>query len=203
MKRFTFFVVLFLILSFLLVGCGGGQDSPSEEPSGKIEEKVKAKDMDDFLLTEKEIKSYLKAAPAYVKVMKELSEKYEGISTKNVMRGAVAAKKALREINSTLKPYGFTMESFFVVQTKVLGTYGYMMGLEAKEQAKKNIPQLKKMLNNPNITEEQKEDIKKSIEELEKEDDSEEAKAYRKNMKIVKEYKDKLDDLFSKLKEID
>lgn len=198
MKRFTFFIVFFLIFSFLLVGCGGGQDSPADEPSSK--EDVKTEDAEDLLLTEKEVKSYLKAAPAYVKVMKELSEKYEGINTKNVMRGAVAAKKALREINSTLKPYGFTMESFFAVQAKVLGTYGYMMGLEAKKQT---LPQLKEMLNNPNIPEEQKEEIKESIKEMEEVEDTEESKVYRKNMKIVKEYKGKLDDLFSKLKEID
>ena len=198
MKRFIIlFTVLFLISS-LFVGCRRAAESPVEEVTRKTEGKTEFSDTDDVLLTEKEVKAFIKAHPVFVEVAKKEGEKFEGID-KNVfkaLKGGRQAVKSVKKINKALKPYGFDMESFMVTYGKIMGTVAYKMGLEAKKLAKGNIKSMKDLLDNPNIPEDQKESIRESIEELEKEDDSEEAKAYRKNIPILEKYKVDLEMLF-------
>ena len=75
------------------------------------------------------------------------------------------------------------------------------MGLEKKKMATDNIEAMKKMLDTPNLSEEDKEEIRESIKELEEEDDSEEAKAYKKNLKILEKYEDDLEVIFEGMKD--
>ena len=198
MKRLVIlFTVLFLI-SALFVGCRRAAESPAEEVTGRTEGKGEFSDTDDVLLTEKEVKAFIKAHPVFTEVAKKEGEKFEGMdkSVFKALKGGRQAAKFVEKINKVLKPYGFDMESFMVTYGKIMGTFSYQMGLEAKKLAKGNIKSMKDLLDNPNIPEDQKESIRESIEELEKEDDSEEAKAYKKNVAILEKYKVDLEELF-------
>ena len=203
MKRLTWIVVILLFASLMLVGCRGG-DSPAGGIGKKGTEKLEFDDADELELTEKEIKAFIKAFPAFKETAEKEGEKFEALSKKGFFGAMKTGKEALKvqkKFNKVLKPYGFTFESFTMTFAKVMGTYGFMMGLEAKKLAKDNIEAMKKMLDNPMLSEEEKEEIKESIEELEKMDDSEEAKAYKKNIKLLEKYKDELDKLFEEMKD--
>ena len=198
MKRFVIlFTVLFLISS-LFVGCRRAAESPAEEVTGRTEGKVEFSDTDDVLLTEKEVKAFVKAHPVFTEVAKKEGEKFEGMD-KNVFKALKSGRQAAKfveKINKVLKPYGFDMESFMVTYGKIMGTVTYQMGLEMKKLGKGNIKSMKDMLDNPNIPEDKKESIREAIEELEKGDDSEEAKAYEKNIAILEKCKVDLKELF-------
>lgn len=198
MKKFALLFVFLLLVSFIFVDCKRGGDSPIPGIGKKIGKKLEFDNTDDLLVTENEVKSFVKAHPVFMETAKKEGEKLEGLAGKNVlkaMKGGRQAIKSVNKINKALEPYGFTIETYMKTYGKIFGTYAYMMGLEAKKLAKGNIKSMKAMLDNPNIPEEQKEDIRESIKELEKEDDSEEAKAYEKNIKIIDKYKDDLDNL--------
>lgn len=203
MKRLTWILVILLLSSVLLVNCRRG-DSPAGGIGKKITEKLEFDETDELELTEKEVKAFIKAFPAFKEVAEKEGEKLEGLSKKGVfgaMKGGKEALKSAEKINKVLKPYGFTMETFLQTFGKIMGTYGYTMALEAKKLAKDNVEAMKKMLENPMVSDEEKEEIRESIEELEKEDDSEEAKAYKKNVKILEKYQDELEEVFEAMKD--
>jgi hypothetical protein len=202
MKRLTSIFIVLLLASLLLVSCRGG-DSPAGGIGKKGTEKLEFDNADELELTESEVKAFIKAFPAFKEAAEKEGEKLEGISKKGVlgaMKGGKEYLKSAEKLNKVLKPYGFTMDTFLATFGKVMGTYGYKMGLEMKKMAKDNIEAMKKMLDNPSLSEEEKEEIRKSIKELEEEDDSEEAKAYKKNLKILEKYEGELEVIFEGMK---
>ncbi len=203
MKRLTWILVILLLSSFLLVNCRQG-DSPAGGLGKKKTERLEFDESDELELTEKEVKAFIKAFPAFKEAAEKEGEKLESISAKGplgAMKGGKEYLKSAEKLNKVLKPYGFTMESFLQTFGKVMATYGYSMSLEAKKLAKDNIGAMKDMLDNPMLSDEEKEEIKESIAELEKEDDTEEAKAYKKNMKLLEKYDDELEVVFEGMKD--
>lgn len=199
MKKFALLFVLLLLVSGLFVECRRGEETPAPGIGKKIGSKLKFDNTEELLITENEVKAFIKAYPDFIETAEKEGEKLKGIGGKDLlkaMRGGRQALKSVKKINKVLKPHGFTIESYMKTYAKIFGTYGYMMGLEAKKLAKGNIKSMKALLDNPNIPEEQKEEIREAIKELEKEDDSEEAKAYKKNIRIIKKYKEDLEALF-------
>jgi hypothetical protein len=199
MKRCAILFVVLLLLSALLVNCRGRGESPIPGVGKKGGGNLEFDNADELLLTDNEVKSFIKAFPDFKKTMEEEGEKLKGHDPKNIYSSYKTGKKALKsleKINKVLKPYGFTFDSYMQTYAKIAGTFGYTMALEAKKLAKGEIENMKSLLDNPNIPEDQKEEIRESLKELEKMDDSEEAKAYKKNMKIIKKYEDDLKDLF-------
>jgi len=198
MKKFALLFVLLLLVSGLFVDCRRGEDTPAPGIGKKIGRKLEFDNADDMLLTDKEVKAFIKAYPDFMKIAEKEGEKLKGIGGKDLlkaMKGGRQALKSVKKINKALKPHGFTIESYMKTYAKIFGTYGYMMMGETKKLAKGNIKSMKALLDNPNIPEEQKEEIREAIKELEKEDDSEEAKAYKKNIRIIKKYKEDLENL--------
>ena len=203
MKRLTWILVILLLSSFLLVNCKRG-DSPAGGIGKKVTEKLDFDETDELELTENETKAFIKAFPAFKEVAEKEGEKLGALSKKGIfgaMKGGKQALKSAKKLNKALKPYGFTMETFLQTFGKIMGTYGYTMALEAKKLGKDNINAMKKMLDNPMLSEEDKKEIKETIKELEKVDDSEEAKAYKKNIKILEKYKDEIDKLFEEMRD--
>lgn len=199
MKKFALLFVLLLLVSGLFVECRRGEETPAPGIGKKIGSKLKFDNTEELLITENEVKAFIKAYPDFIETAEKEGEKLKGIGGKDLlkaMRGGRQALKSVKKINKVLKPHGFTIESYMKTYAKIFGTYSYMMGLEAKKLAKGNIKSMKALLDNPNIPEEQKEEIREAIKELEKEDDSEEAKAYKKNIRIIKKYKEDLEALF-------
>jgi hypothetical protein len=203
MKRFAWVLVILLLSSFLLVNCRRG-DSPAAGIGKKVTEKLEFDDTDKLELTEKEVKAFIKAFPDFKEAAEKEGEKLESISKKGVLGGIKGGReymKSAKKLNKVLKPYGFTMDTFLQTFSKVMATYGYKMSLEAKKLAKDNIGAMKKMLDNPMLSEEEKDEIRESIKELEEMDDSEEAKAYKKNLKILEKYEDELEIVFEGMKD--
>lgn len=201
MKRLTWILVILLLASFLLVNCRRG-DSPAGGIGKKITEKLEFDDTDELELTENEVKAFIKAFPAFKKAAEEEGEKLESISKKGPVGAVTGGRqyvKSAKKLNKVLKPYGFSMESFLQTFGKVMASYGYKMTLETQKLAKENIGEMKKMLDNPMLSEEDKDEIRESIKELEEMEDSEEAKAYKKNLKILEKYDDELQVVFDEM----
>jgi hypothetical protein len=191
--------VVLLLLSALLVNCRGRGESPIPGVGKKTGEKLEFDDTDELLLTDNEVKSFIKALPEFKEAVEKEGEKLKGLDADNIFSAYKSGKKAmksLKKVNKVLAPYGFTIETFMKTYAKIAGTFGYMMAIEAKKLAKGNIENMKSLLDNPNIPEDQKEEIRESLKELEEMDDSEEGKAYRKNIKIINKYEDELKELF-------
>jgi hypothetical protein len=188
MKRFMFLSVLLLLASFLATGCGKGEEKAGETSTEKRIEKKE--EVESLYLTEKEVKAFIKAFPVFAEITRKKGEEVEPLTEREDLvsgvRFAGALKEYQEEIDAALKDYGFTLESFSAVHVKIMGAfvYGQMQG--ATEE-------MKKLLDNPNIPEEQKEEIRKSLKETE---ESEEAKASKKNWEIVKKYKSEIENLF-------
>jgi len=103
------------------------------------------------------------------------------------MKFAGELKEYKEEIDAALKDYGFTLESFGATHNKILGAivYGQMESATGE--------MMKKMLDNPNVPEEQKEEMRKSLKETE---ESGEMKASKENWKIVEKYRSEIENLF-------
>ena len=203
MKRFAWILVILLVVSLLLVGCRRG-DSPASGIGKKVTGKLEFDDVDDLEQTDKEIKAFIKAFPVFKETAEKEGQKLDALSKKGLfgtMKGGKEALKVQKKFDKVLKPYGFTFEAFAMTLAKVMATYGYSMGLEAEKLAKDNIETMKKMLDNPMLSDEEKEEIRESIEELEKGEVSEEMKAFKKNAKVLKKYKDELEELFEEMQD--
>ena len=190
MRKFMFLAVLVLLGSFLLTGCKGKETS-GEKAEVNAEEKVeKAAKEENPLLTEKEVLAFIDAFPVFVKITKKAEKEIDPLADKkNLVSGMKVAGKFeeyAEELDAALKDYGFTFDSFSAAYAKVMGAFAFGQMNEAMESSKE---QMKQMLNNPNIPEEQKEEIRKGIQEME---ESEEMKAAKENWKIVKKHEDKL-----------
>ena len=189
MKRFMFLFVLVVIVCFLSSGCGKGEEKAGEASAKKqIESKEKA---EDLLLTEKEVTSFIDAYPVFVEITRKKEKEIEPLADKenllNGVRFAEEFKEYGEELESALGKYGFTLESFGAAFGKIMGAivYGQMESTTGE--------MMKKMLDNPNVPEEQKEEIRKNLKETE---ESAEMKAMKANWEIVKEYKDEIEELF-------
>ena len=187
MKRFMFLLVLVLMGGFVLTGCKG--DKKAEET--RHEEKIEGKEeIENLYLTEKEVKAFIKAFPVFVEITKKKEKEIGPLADKDDlvsgMKFAGELKEYKEEIDAALKDYGLTLESFGAAYAKVMSSFFYGQMGGASEQ-------MKKLLDNPNITEEQKEEIRKNIKETE---ESEEMKVMKANWEIVKEYKSEIEELF-------
>jgi len=199
MKKFTYLFVIFILFSFLLVNCRKGESgTPAEESEKKTAEEVKSSDADDLLLTDKEVKSFIKAYPVFKKATEKAGKKFEGKEPKSVlgaMKTGKDAQKYYKRLNADLKPYGFTTESFMETYGKVMGSYSMMMMGDIDKLYDSQIKNLKETLKTPNIPDETKKEIKESIKELEEQKNSEESEAFKKNIDILKKYEEELKEL--------
>ncbi len=199
MRKVALILVILVLIPLALVNCRGKGDSPIPGVGKKIGEKLDFDDTDDLVLTEKEVKAFIKAFPVFKETIEKEGEKLEDIGKGlfKTMKGGREALKSMKKLNKVLKPYGFTMETFMKSYAKIFGTFGYMMGMEAKKLAMDNVGAMKKMLDNPALSAEEKKEIEESIKELEKGDDTEEARVYKKNMRILEKYKKELEDIMN------
>lgn len=198
MKKFALLIVLLFLISLLFVGCRRGEKSPVEEAGERIEEKLKVSEAEDLLLTEKEVKAFIKAYPVFKATMEKEGEKFKG-ADKNILRAMRSGRQAVKyvkRINKVLKPYGFDMESFMTTFVKVQASHAYMMMGGMDKLMEENIKRMKETLKDPNMPDEVKEEIRESIKEMEEQMESEEAEAYKKNAEILEKYKDDLKELF-------
>ena len=188
MRKFMFLSVLFLLAGFLMPGCKGEKsekESADISAGRKIEDKVK-----DLSLTEKEVIAFIDAYPVFAEITRQKGEEIKPLTEKGTpLRGTRIAGELIEykeEIDAALKKYDFTFETFSASLSKVMGAYAYgqMSGVSVE---------MKKLLDNPNIPEEQKEQIRKSIKEAES---SEEIQASKKNWEIVQKYKSEIERLF-------
>lgn len=189
MKKCMLLFVMFLVVSFLQTGCSKGEEKADKTST---EKKMENKEEEENLyLTEKEVKGFIKAFPVFVEITKQKEEDIEPLADKDDfasgMRLTTEFMKYKDEIDAALKEYGFTLESFSAAYGKIMAAYAYGQMAGATGEM------MKKMLDNPNIPEEQKEEIRKSLKESE---ESEEMQASKKNWEIVKEYKSEIENLF-------
>lgn len=185
MKRFAFLSVLFLIICFLPTCCGKEEEKAAEE------KKIEKKEVENLYSTEKEVESFIKAFPVFVEITKKKEKDIEPLADKDDfasgMRLTGEFKEYKEEIDAALKDYGFTLESFGAAYGRIMAAYAYGQMAGATEEM------MKKMLDNPNVPEEQKEELRKSIKEAE---ESEEMQATKKNWAIVEKYKGEIEELF-------
>ena len=189
MKKFVFLSVLFLIVCFLSSGCGKGEEKAGETSAEKkIEKKEEA---EDLLLTEKEVIAFIDAYPVFVEITKKKEKDIEPLADKENLLSGVRFAEEFREyaeeIEGALAEYGFTLESFGATHGKILSAIVYNQMEAATGEMMKN------MLDNPNVPEEQKEELRKSIKEAE---ESEEMKATKENWKVVEKHMSELENLF-------
>ena len=189
MKRFMSVALMILLVVFLTAGCGGKGEETSGQTSSekKIEKQEEA---ENLYLTEKEVKAFIKAYPSFVEITEKTKEDIEPFSDKedliSGMRLTSEFKEYKEEIDAALKDYGFTLETFGAAFGKVMAAYAYgQMAGAAGEM-------MKKMLENPNVSEEQKEEIRKSMKEAE---ESEEMQASKANWELVKKYQEEIENL--------
>jgi hypothetical protein len=189
MKRFMLVPLVLLSVVFLTTGCGGKGDETSGETSSEknIE---KQEEVENLYLTEKEVKAFIKAYPVFVKITEKKKEDIEPLADKedliSGMKITSEFNEYAEEIDAALKDYGFTLESFSAAYGKIMAAYAYgQMAGAAGEM-------MKKMLENPNVPEEQKEEIRKSMKEAE---ESEEMQASKANWEIVKKYQEEIENL--------
>ena len=188
MKRFMFVFVLFLLVGFLAAGCKGKEKAGKSGETGAV--KKAEEQAEDLLLTEKEVTNFIDAYPVFVEITRKKEKEIEPLTDKeNLLSGMQFAeefKEYAEEIEAALRKYGFTLESFGAAYAKVMGAffYGQMRGAGGA---------MEKLLDNPDIPEEQKEEIRKSLEETE---ESEEMKATKENWELVKKHKSEIEELF-------
>ncbi len=184
-----FLSVLFLLVGFLATGCSKGEEKTGET---NAEKKMEKKEEDENLyLIEKEVKAFIKAYPVFVEITKKKEKDIEPLADNDDlvsgMKITAEFEEYKNEIDAALKEYGFTLESFGAAYGKIMAAYAYGQMAGAAEDM------MKKMLNDPNVPEEQKEELRKSIKETE---ESEEMQASKKNWEIVKGYKSEIESLF-------
>jgi len=197
MKQFKSLVVLLFLLSFAITSCKGDKKT-KEAGETSAEQKIEGKtESEDVLLTEKEVKAFLEAFPIFIKFVNQKEQEVERLpDSKNVLRAMKTGHTFMKykeELDKALKAYGFTIESFVLTQAKVMGTFAYMQLDEARKASKEN---MQEMLNNPNIPEAQKNEIKNELKELEESEETKEIADYKENCKIVTKYQDEIESLF-------
>ncbi|MBN1694898.1 hypothetical protein JW879_05815 [candidate division WOR-3 bacterium] len=188
MKRFVLLLVLLLLGGLVLTGCKGdkkaGETSARKEAAAKEEE-------ENLYLTEQEVKSFIEAYPVFVEIIKRTEQEVKPLADKQSplsgMQFAEEFKEYAEELEGSLGKYGFTLESFGATYSKILGAIVYSQ----MESATGGM--MKKMLDNPNLSEEQKEEIRKNLKETE---ESEEMKASKENWKIVEKHMSEIEKLF-------
>jgi ABC-type glycerol-3-phosphate transport system substrate-binding protein len=188
MKKFMFLFVLFLLVGFFAAGCKGKGKAEKSDVAGA--EKKAEEQAENLLLSEKEVTAFIDAYPVFVEITKNKEKEIEPLKdTENLLSGMRFAKEFeeyAEEIEAALGKYGFTLESFGA-------TYGKIMGAVVYSQMGETHEGVKKLLDDPNVPEEQKEEIRKSLKEYE---ESEEMKACKENWKIVEKYRSEIERLF-------
>jgi hypothetical protein len=178
MKKFMLVPVALLLVCFMTACCGKGEE--------KVQEKI-----ENPYLTENDITAFTNAYPVFVEITKKKEAEIGPLAGREDLIGNMKAtgeiKEYKAEIDAALKKYGFTLESFSVTHAKIMAAYAYGQMAETSGNV------MKKMLENPNLSEEQKEEIRKNMQEAE---ESEEMKATKKNWEIVKKNKTELENLF-------
>jgi hypothetical protein len=188
MKRFILVSLSLLLVGFLTTGCGKGEEKATETST---EKKVKEEEKtEDLYLTEKEVIAFTSAYPVFVEITKKKEKDIEPLADKEDLLSSMKYSGELKEykdeMDAALKEYGFTLESFGAAYGKIMAAYAYgqMQGATGE--------MMKKMLDNPDVPDERKEEIRKSIKEAE---ESEEMKACKENWEIVKKHKEELENL--------
>ena len=183
MRRFMFLFVLLLIVGSFATCC-------KKEKEASVEKKIESKE-ENLYLMEKDVEAFIEAFPVFVEITKQKEKEVEPLSGKedfiSGMRLAGEFKEYKEEIDGALKKYGFKLESFAAAYGKILAAYSY------GQMAGTTSELMERMLDNPNVPEEKKEEIRKGLKEAE---ESPEIQASKKNWKIVKEYKDEIENLF-------
>jgi len=199
MRKFMFVPVLLLLVGFLMTGCKGEKSAGAKEEASAEKKVEKASEEENPKLTEKELLAFMKAFPVFVDITRKKGKEIEPLAEKdNLLSGMKMAgelEEYAEEVDKALKDYGFTLESFSAAHVKVMSAFAYGKLSEAMDKSKE---QMKQMLNNPNMPEEQKEEIRKGLEDLE---ESEEIKANKENWEIVKKHEEELTKLFEELEE--
>jgi type III secretory pathway component EscV len=192
MKKLVFLSLVLLLAFFVLTGCKGEKKEKEADVSTekKIEEKEEA---ENLYLTEKEVKAFIEAFPVFVEITKKKEKEVEPLTDREDLLGGIKfageIKEYKEEIDAALKDYGFTFESFASAYGKVFSAVAYGEMAKAFEQAGEG---MKQMLDNPLLSEEEKEEIRKNLEEAKEAKESEEMKACKENWKIVQKYEDEI-----------
>jgi type III secretory pathway component EscV len=193
MKKFMSLLLLLLVVSFTMTGCKRekkAKEAGKTSAEQKIEEKTEA---EDLLLTEKEVKAFLKAFPVFVEITRQKEKEVKPLTEKEDLMSGVKLVGEFREykeeLDGALKEYGFTYESFALTYGKVRSTVAYRQMEKVFEETGEG---MKKMLDNPLIPESEKGEIRKSLEEAKESEESEEMKACKENWKIVKKYEEEI-----------
>lgn len=200
MKKFVFLLVLLMLGTFATTGCKKAEKTAEEaRETGidkRVEEKVKA---EKFLLTEQEVQSFIKAYPVFVEICKRHEKEVsDDVSVLNDARMLQEYGEYKEEFDGALKKYGHTLESFAATFVKVMGTLAFGATTEAMGGGAEG---MKQMLDNPNLPQESREEIEKSLAKIEEFKKSEEGKACEENWPIVKKYEGELKALFEEEEE--
>jgi len=197
MRRFMFVPLLLLLVGFLITGCKGEKSAGAKEEASAEKKVEKASEEENPKLTEKELIAFMKAYPVFVGITKKKGEEIEPLAEKdNLLSGMKMAgelKEYAEEVDKALKDYGFTLESFSTAHGKVMSAFVYGTMSEAM---KTSSAEMKKMLDNPDIPEESKEEIRKSLQEMEETEKSEEMKVNKENWEIVTKHQEELKKIF-------
>jgi hypothetical protein len=192
-----FVPVLLLLVIFLMTGCKGEKSAGAKEEMSAEKKTEEISEEVNLKLTEKELIAFMKAYPVFVDITKKKGEEVKPLADKdNLLSGMKMAgelKEYKEEVDKALKDYGFTLESFYEAYGKVMGAVFYGTMNEAMKQSG---AEMKKILDNPDIPEESKAEIRESLKEMEETEESEEMKANKENWKIVEKHKEELKKIF-------
>jgi len=186
----VFLVILLCLFLFSVMSCKEEKASGKAVAAKQVKRELKFSDDGSLVLAEDEVQSFLGAISAIRDLMKEKGGELEG-ANRNIFAALMARERIPEDvegINNSLRPYGFDIGGLISTYGKIMGTYNYMMKLQTNKSSKNEVRRMKDLLEKPYIDEEQKEQMKELIKEMEEEGKTEEAIAYRKNIIIVKKY---------------
>jgi ABC-type phosphate/phosphonate transport system substrate-binding protein len=199
MRKFMFLLVLLLVGVFTVTGCKKGEKKAAQAEETGTEQKIEKEVKADLLLTEKEVQSFLKALPVFLEISKKHGKEVESLTDKeNVMTDMRVLQEYTEykeEFDAALKKYGYTFESFSATFGKVMGTFAFGETSKALGETREG---MKKLLDNPLVPKESKEEVKKSLKEFEDYLKTEEGKAFKENWTIIEKYENEIKALFEK-----
>ncbi len=211
MKK-TIITLILIGIAIYGLGCCGAVDKAkemAEEVEGTVEtaarlseemEKLKNED-GEFELTQSRIDKFIREFPIFEKAMKEKSDEVE--KTEDEFQKGMKSLSEISNIDEDLRSAGIeNTAEFYLTMTEVSAAMFYLAFKSAMEEARtemdKQVAEMEKQLEDPNIPEEQKEVIRQTIEGLKESDttDSEIPDALNeKEIELVRKNFDKLADV--------
>ncbi len=200
-----------------MAGCVGGMGSACGGCiSSTIEQEVEKRtgvdlgsgdveDLEDYKLTDADVKKFIRDFPKLQKEFKDIDETMHGPMGSTPMGGMAANQK----LNSKLRSMGWNPpEKFFVVAGSITQAYFYIVASGGLDEAMgdygEQVKQMEQMLDNPNIPPAQKKQMREQMKEMEKAQKEHEKQmkqmrddeVFQHNLKVVKPHKKELDKIF-------